>query len=215
MELSDVAAQLRKPEGKDGLKIAEAMNKSNPLINRAAIEMLSVNDCDNVLEIGMGNGLFVGELMKLAKSISYTGVDYSKLMIEHAKIINSELSQRNRVNFIHADASDLPFPNSTFDKVFCVNVIYFWKNPERKLAEINRVMKSDAVFAIAIRSKESMKLLPFTVYGFETYTMEELNDLLRNNGFIIKDKLIQQEPDQQKDGVKYSLENLVVSYTKK
>ena len=60
------------------------MSVGNQLINEWTIDALDLQPHDNVLEIGMGNGAFVDKITAGDKSIRYTGLDYSPLMIEEA-----------------------------------------------------------------------------------------------------------------------------------
>lgn len=73
-----------------------------------------------------------------------------------------------------ASSSDkMPFADNSFDKVFCINVIYFWEQPAEHLKEIYRVLKPGGKFYTTIRSKESMAEMPFTKYGFNMYSQSE------------------------------------------
>ena len=72
-----LAEQLRLPDGSLGIKVGENMNKGNRLMNLESIRQLNVTDNDNILEIGMGNGFFVKDILSLADNVHYTGCDFS------------------------------------------------------------------------------------------------------------------------------------------
>ena len=74
-----IASQLRKPHGDQGAEVGKMMNKGNRLMNLAAIEQLNVEPKDNILEIGMGNGIFVRDILEKDSSILYTGCDFSEI----------------------------------------------------------------------------------------------------------------------------------------
>src|SRR6476619_7183860 len=76
-----LAGQLRQPEGSLGIKVGENMNKGNRLMN---------------LEIGIGNGFFVKDIIASAKDVRYTGCDFSETMIKEAKDLNNALSANAR-----------------------------------------------------------------------------------------------------------------------
>ena len=69
MELQDkpdfrtIASQLRLPEGAIGKEVGANMNKGNRLMNLEAIKHLGISENDNILEIGMGNGFFVKDIL--------------------------------------------------------------------------------------------------------------------------------------------------------
>jgi len=132
-ELKKLVAQIRKPEGKQGVEIAKMMNDSNQGMNLHTFAVLNPQPNDKILEIGMGNGFFVKSIMNLADDIQYTGYDYSERMVEEAKKLNQELIERKQVQFIQGEIENLPFAENSFTKIFTVNTFYFWKNPTQIL----------------------------------------------------------------------------------
>ena len=71
-----LAEQLRQPEGSLGIKVGENMNKGNRLMNLETIRQLEIAENDNILEIGMGNGYFVKDIITAATNVTYTGCDF-------------------------------------------------------------------------------------------------------------------------------------------
>ncbi|MEI6408967.1 MAG: class I SAM-dependent methyltransferase [Bacteroidota bacterium] len=214
-ELQQIAAQLRKPEGEIGFKTGEWMNKGNVQINLNAIEALQVSSGDQILEIGMGNGFFVKEILGVQPDVIYTGCDFSDVMVEAATTMNADWVAADRAKFIHADLSALPFSAGAFDKIFSVNTIYFWENDTQALGEIKRVLKPDGKLVLALRPKHQMERYPFTKYGFRMLSKEELFQLLENHGFTIAELFENPEPDFELNGVLLKMENLIVTATLK
>src|SRR5690606_19647135 len=105
-------------------------------------------------------------------------------------------SRRRHTRFSRDWSSDvcssdlLPFRDAAFDKVFTVNTLYFWEEPELQLSEIRRVLRPTGIFCLAIASKAFMETLPFSRYGFRLYSPEEASQLLANNGFTIAQRAI-------------------------
>ena len=58
-----------------------------------------------------------------------------------------------------------------------MNTIYFWDNPEAYLKEIQRVMKPGAQLSIAFVTKDFLQSLPFTKYGFDAFTDEDIKKM--------------------------------------
>lgn len=213
MEIPDfktVAEQLRKPSGDFGKQIGENMNVSNALINALTIGMLNITDNDVLLELGMGNGKFVSDILSKNNSVKYFGRDFSDVMVSEAKRINAQWIEKGRAKFYEGVADTLSFEHKTFSKIFTVNTIYFWQRPEIELREIKRVLKDDGVFAIGIRTKDTMLKLPFTQYGFILYSEEELQKLLTKNGFNILSSTKKTEPPFEINGIEVVMESLVV-----
>lgn len=208
--LKEFAKQLRKPEGQFGLEVGEKMNKGNVHMNRLTIEALQVVADDNILEIGMGNGFFVGEILKKDPTVTYTGCDYSSLMVEASEKLNAPFVKSKRAEFFLATADKLPFKNETFSKVFTVNTLYFWEDHAMVLAEIHRVLKPKGKLFIAIRPKALMQHYPFVKYGFTMFSADEVTDLLHKNKFMVTDTFEKPEPEQEINGEKVRVSTLIV-----
>jgi len=208
--LKSIAAQLRKPEGEYAIQIGEFMNNGNLLINLNAIENLKLNDGDQILEIGMGNGFFVKNILSFGDSVKYSGCDYSETMVNESLNRNKEFVLNGRAAFFQANADNLPFENESFDKVMTVNTIYFWENPEAVLAEIRRILKPKGGIVIGIRPKRTMEKYPFVKYGFNMFSKDDIVNLLSDNFFKVESIIEQIEPEQEYEGEKLIVENLVV-----
>jgi ubiquinone/menaquinone biosynthesis C-methylase UbiE len=209
-DLKELASQLRQPHGEGGVTVAEMMNKGNALMNRDALLALDAAPNDNILEIGMGNGAFVKEILSKHDSIYYTGVDFSELMVLEAEKMNAQWMEKGKAVFVHADVTSLPLDNELYSKVFTVNTIYFWQEREKVLAELKRVLQPGGKLFICLRPKWQMEQYPFTQYGFRLYSQEDVTGLLTANGFDIVTVHINKEPDFDFNGQKVILENMVV-----
>ncbi len=208
-----IASQLRKPEGEEGIKTGESMNQGNKFMNLQAIEVVNPLANDRILEVGMGNGWFVSEIMEKHPSIKYTGFDYSPLMVSEANRLNAKWVTEKRAEFVLGDVSSLPFANGSFNKIFTVNTIYFWKNNSVVLKELRRVLTPTGTLIISIRPKEQMQRYPFTKYGFTMYTTAELKQLLIENGFGVRKVHENREPDYEFNGSRISMENIILEAT--
>lgn len=208
--LQAIANQLRQPNGEHAIEVGEKMNEGNLQINLNTIEALQLSANDNVLEIGMGNGFFVKNILSKDKNINYSGCDFSSVMVDEASLINKEYIKAGHAQFYFASADHLPFQMETFNKVFSVNTLYFWENPERVLSEISRVLRPKGQVFISIRPKSIMRLYPFVKFGFQMYSKEDLRDLLTQNGFKVVSIIEKEEPDQKIGDVEMKVSTLIV-----
>jgi len=213
-EIKAIAAQLRQPHGEGGTKIAQTMNKGNAYMNLATIKSLNIKDGDTILEIGMGNGFFVKDVLAYGADVHYVGCDFSEKMVEESKVMNEFFVKEGRASFFFTPADVLPMKDASIDKLFTVNTIYFWENRTAVLTEFHRVLKSTGTLTIAIRPKKSMDQYPFTKYGFTKYSKEELVDLLEQNDFKVQSAEEYREPETDFNGQKYKPESVVVTATK-
>jgi ubiquinone/menaquinone biosynthesis C-methylase UbiE len=208
--LKAIAAQLRRPEGEAGVQVGKKMNEGNSHINLFTIAALDPKPHEHILEIGMGNGFFVKDILSIHESIRYAGCDFSEAMVEEAKAINSSFVLSSRAKFHSGAADNMPFNESVFDAVFTVNTIYFWEDIPKVLTEIRRVLKPSGRLVVSVRPKSIMELYPFTKYGFNMFSKNELADVVSSNGFRIKEVLEKKEPDQQINGKNVVVESLIV-----
>lgn len=185
-DLKEVASQLSCPQGEKGLKAAAMMNVSNKGMTESAISAMALQDGNQVLEIGPGNASHLEYLLQQANLLGYAGADISPLMVEEASKINASFIENNQAKFTLTDPDSLPFNAAVFDQVFTVNTIYFWKNPEQFLKEINRVLKPSGTFILCFADKSFMETLPFTPYGFQLYNAESTAELLTKSNFNVE-----------------------------
>ena len=197
-----MASQLRHPEGEAGVEMGLQMNKGNKHICMNTYMELSPSPGSRVLEIGMGNGFFVKELINTAGDLHYTGIDYSQTMVEAAQELNSDLIDKGNVRFVHVSIADLPFENATFDYVTTTNTIYFWPNPEQNIKELARVMKSGGKIVIAYRSRTFLDQIELTQFGFTKFDKQDVEHLLTIAGFKQINTSVILEPETVKLGEK-------------
>ncbi|MCZ4243207.1 class I SAM-dependent methyltransferase [Pedobacter punctiformis] len=185
-DLREVAAQLSCPQGEKGLKTAAMMNISNKGMTESAISAMTLQDGNQILEIGPGNANHLEYLLQQAENLAYTGADISPLMIEEASKINASFIQNNQAKFTLTNPDTLPFAAAVFNKVFTVNTIYFWKNPEQFLDEIFRILTPGGTFVLCFADKSFMENLPFTPFGFQLYNVDSATELLKKSAFDIE-----------------------------
>ena len=113
LTVKELAKQLRKPDGDSGKDVGLQMNKGNKHICLNSYKILHPKSGDHILEIGMGNGFFVKDLLKISENLSYVGVDFSKTMVQEASIINKDYIDSGVVKFQQASIEKLPFKDNT------------------------------------------------------------------------------------------------------
>lgn len=161
------------------------MNEINEVVYDFTLENMNIRENEAILEIGFGNGKFFNKLFAKTRNVKIWGIDFSKDMVGMATKHNQSSIKAGKLNLQLGSSDNLPFANGSFDKVFCINVIYFWDQPEKHVSEIHRVLKPDGEFFAAIRSKETFSHLPAADYGFTLYNEEEWKIVLEQNNFTL------------------------------
>jgi len=189
-DLKLLAKNLANPEGDKGIEIAEMMDTTNISMTMESIAALELDDSDRILEVGHGNAGHLEQLLKLADDLNYTGLDISETMRDQA--FRKNIKFENQSQFFVYDGQNIPFVEQSFDKIFTVNTLYFWKEPEAFLDEIYRVLRNNGTFVLTFGQKDFMEGLAFTQYGFQLYNNEDAEVLIRKSRFV-QIKLTQKE----------------------
>lgn len=203
-----VAGQLRKPSGEFSHKIAGKMDQVNAPLFDLTLEVMNPSDHEAILEIGFGSGTFMSKLLAAAERLKICGVDYSPEMVEQAMAGNRDAVESGSLELKQGNSNELPFPDNTFDKVFCNMVIYFWDRPREHLTEVRRVLKPGGRFYSGFRSVESMQVFPFIEHGFNMYGEDEWSDLLNEYGFNVAGIHKRSDPVIEEDDRTLQLESV-------
>lgn len=142
-----------------------------------------------VLELATGTGLIAKHIVNAAAQIEAT--DISAEMIAEAKRDNHSA----KLHFSVQDMFCLPYADKSFDVVIVSNALHIVSQPEKALAEIQRVLKDDGVliaptFTHAGNSFSGkvraffMRLAGFPLHS--KWTGEEYLDFLRENGWTVR-----------------------------
>jgi ubiquinone/menaquinone biosynthesis C-methylase UbiE len=91
-----------------------------------------------VLEVGCGTGHWLAEVRSAKASAErqwLTGIDPSAQMLERAR------QRLPDTSLVRARAEDLPFPDASFDRIFCVNALHHFSDRNRFFAEARRLLR--------------------------------------------------------------------------
>jgi len=140
-----------------------------------------------ILEVGCTNGFTSLEIARLL-NCKVWGVDLHKPSIDNAKSrVKSE-----KVNFIVADALNLPFRDNFFNMVVCSNATSFMKEKGKAIKEYFRVTKpwgfvaTCPMYYIKRPPKELVKEVSNIIgIPIDVKTKEEWISLFKKNGFEI------------------------------
>ncbi|NGP88512.1 class I SAM-dependent methyltransferase [Fodinibius halophilus] len=209
-----IAQQLRRPSGDFAQEIGQKMDIVNKPLFDLTLEVLNPQQNDRILEIGFGTGKFFKKLISFEENINISGIDYSEEMVRLAKQNNPDLLASDKLDLRKGESGSLPFDDSSFDKVFCNMVIYFWEQPKKHLAEIYRILKPGGEFYTGMREYESMLVFPFVEHGFNLYKVDQWEDILGENGFSLLELRRQQDPPIEIGDIKKQLTSCCIAARK-
>jgi len=138
-----------------------------------ALQRMKIAAGDRVLEVGVGTGI---NASLYPRDCAVTGIDLSEPMLEKAR---DRIARKGIVNvrLMQMDATDLKFPDGTFDIVYAPYVISVVPDPVAVAREMRRVCRPGGriIFLNHFRSPNRVMawleraISPFTVHvGFKS-----------------------------------------------
>lgn len=103
----------------------------------------------DVLEVGAGTGKLWTHVDHIGRRLSLTLTDFSPAMCEQLRTIPGARVQQ-------CDATDLPFPNASFDTVIANHMLYHLDDPAAALREFARVLRPGGRLTIATNGSDHL-----------------------------------------------------------
>ena len=195
-----IGNQFRKPSGLLGRLISRIMIMGNSAEYDKIIPELNIQQNERIFEIGYGHGLGLDRI-----STDYdcfvSGIDFSELMFNQASRRNRKHIENNKAQLYLGDFLDSEMAPNQFDKIFCLNVIYFWDKLDNPFSKILTLLKTGGLLCMFMVHRDYINKRKFTPDDiFRKYTIEEVVEQLRiagfkdisylliHNGYIIKSR---------------------------
>ncbi|RJS79490.1 class I SAM-dependent methyltransferase [Candidatus Bathyarchaeota archaeon] len=141
----------------------------------AIFKNLKLKEKSLILDVGCGTGLLFNYIADKAETV--IGLDISKKTLFEAC---KRWKKFSNLQFILADADNIPFKDGVFTHVFAVTLIQNMPYPIRTLREIKRVTVNEGFIAVTVLKK--------------TFSPERFIELLRKAGL----KIVALEVDGEK-----------------
>jgi ubiquinone/menaquinone biosynthesis C-methylase UbiE len=173
------------PSGFMGRLFGKLMEWTNVGAYRKAIETLAPAPNERFLEIGFGTGLFAQMLLLASSETFVAGVDPTPTMVKMAIDRLSDRGLRDRNDLRAGTDESLPWNDNQFDGIIAIHCFQFWKDPDRSMAEIGRVLRPKGRIIIVFRDHSSNPPTwlpnPLSRSGQE---IELATNLLKKHGYI-------------------------------
>jgi SAM-dependent methyltransferase len=137
---------------------------------------------DDVLDAGCGPG--VTSLTLARRGYRVTAIDTDPAKIETLRVLARSHGQELAARV--ATVCDLPFGDSSFDKVVCSEVLEHVEDDRRAVAELARVLRPEGILVITVPSEESIADAYEADFHHARpgYTPESLTSLLREQSLF-------------------------------
>jgi len=146
------------------------------------------------LEVGSGGGILTEEICKMG--FTTTGIDPADESLQTAS--NHAKAEGLNITYEKGSGEQLPYPDQSFDCVFCCDVLEHVRDLPKVVAEIARVLKPDGIFIydtlnrtfisklVAIKIWQEWKRWAFMPANLHVWKMfikpGEMKQLLSGNG---------------------------------
>lgn len=160
--------------------------------HRMALEMLSIEPGDRVLDVACGPGNFSRDFARTASDGLVVGIDASASMLAVAV----RETESTNLAYLRGDARVLPFRDGSFDAICCFAALYLIEEPMRALAEIVRVLAPGG--RVALLTSCSRGPLPAQVTsrvvrrlsGVRIFARDELTRAMKDDGLVEIDQRV-------------------------
>ena len=138
------------------------------------------------LDIGCGGGLMAEEVARMGFAV--TGVDPAVAAIEVAR--SHAFKSGLRIEYTTAGGESLPFPEDSFDLVYCCDVLEHVTDPGVVIGEAARVLRAGGIFFYdTINRTPASKLLMIRLFQEWALTAWMPRDLHSWEAFITPDEI--------------------------
>ena len=178
-----IASQFKKPSGLLGIFTSNLMVKINQQNYDKLIKDLNLQPHDQLLEIGYGPGIGIRMIAEACSTCTIHGIDFSELMYKRANKYNKQYMDAGRVQLQYGDFLKISITGDNYDKVFCLNVIYFWDKLTNPFEKVSSLLKKGGAFHIYMADSPTLmkKKAPDSV--FNKHSIEQVLDALKEAGF--------------------------------
>jgi len=143
--------QAASPSGSFGRLLGFIWPREHGRLNAEVLNALDLHEGQRVLEIGSGTGHALREAARRAAPGHVVGVDISELMADLARRLNHAAVARGEVEVRTGDIETLEVNEATFDRIFSVNCIYFWRDVDAVLSKLASALKPGGRLVLAFR----------------------------------------------------------------
>lgn len=180
-----IARQFKRPTGFFGNFSSRIMIKGNRNKYATIIKDMDIQPDDKLLEIGYGPGIGIRMIADLCGSCTIHGIDFSKLMYKKAGNYNKSNIDKGKVQLQYGDYLNVSMSKNQYDKIFCLNVIYFWDELNKPLEITRSLLKTNGTFYIFMIHADTLKKKKAPDRIFNKYSIDQVVASLKSAGFSV------------------------------
>ncbi len=154
------------------IKFSSVLSLHDPLVGRLLSSgQFDIGRFKSILDVGSGSGQILKHTLRLiAPETTVVACDLSPQMLRRAK----DRLQTDRVDFVAADMTHLPFADNSFDCITCGWVIEHLPEPTPGLREMTRVLKPGGSLLLLATEDTITGAMSSRTWKCRTYNRMEL-----------------------------------------
>lgn len=178
-----IESHFRKPRGLVGIFTSNLMIKGNMSNYHVLLKDLDVQPDEKIMEIGYGPGKGIELISNISDSCQIYGIDFSTLMYKKASTLNKGPIAVGQVKLFRGDFMRTDIGEYDFDKIFCINVVYFWSKLQPPFEKIRLLLKEGGSFHFFMAHRDFLLKMKASDDIFSKHTIQEVVTALRLSGF--------------------------------
>ena len=178
-----MASQFKKPSGLFGIFSSNVMVKGNINKYDKLIIDLDLQPDDKLLEIGYGPGVGIYKIAQTCTSCTVHGIDFSPLMYKMATKYNKQFIDKGTMQLQNGDFLKTSVLGADYDKIFCINVVYFWNELKEPFEKIFSLLKNGGTFYIYMAGRDALIKMKAPDSVFNKYGIDQIVEALTLSGF--------------------------------
>ncbi len=145
-----------------------------------------ISGCKRILDAGCGNGRHCKHILRRADADAFIGAfDLSQRMLKRA---NRRLKSE-RVHYVAADLTRLPYADGFFDAVVCGWVLEHLPDPRPGLLELTRILRPGGKLLLMTTEDTLAGAMCSSLWHCRTYNRQELKHVSEECGLTWKRQL--------------------------
>ena len=112
-------------------------------LNQVLVDMADVHNTQRLLDVGCGFGATLQHINQCFGDMGLVGVNIDPRQLDLCRQL--EPLNHNELRWVGADACHLPFPESSFDRVLCIEAMFHFASRRTFFREVARVLRPGGV----------------------------------------------------------------------
>ena len=170
------------PRGPLGWLSTHTMLNTSTVVFRNVGQVCQLRDDDVLLDLGCGAGGFLAGQAGHVQHVA--GIDLSDLQVGLARKTLAERIAAGTAEIVHGDAAELPWPDTTFTVVACMQVFEAIPQPEKIVGEVFRVLRPSGRTVLNIGERVPRGTQTHRVWGaIPVWAEDDVRAMLEDAGF--------------------------------